>query len=76
MILLAPRDSNPVTDTAAEIVLVAPQGTTRHENKGDVVFFTIFPKSFPKRNLVMCIPVYCTSPDFFGLLLCNRTKLA
>jgi hypothetical protein len=37
--------------------LLVPQGTTRHETKGDVVFSTIFPKSFPKRNLMMCIPV-------------------
>jgi hypothetical protein len=39
-------------------LLVAPQGTTRDETKGDVVFSTIFPKSFPKRDLMMCIPVY------------------
>ncbi len=37
--------------------LVAPQETTRFETKGDVVFSTVFPKSFPKRNLRMCIPV-------------------
>jgi hypothetical protein len=49
--------------------LVAPQGTTAHETKGDTVFSIIFPKSFPKRNLGMCIPVHCTSPDFFGLPL-------
>jgi hypothetical protein len=57
-------------------VLVAPQGTTRHETKGDIVFSTVFPKSFPKRNLRMCIPVYCTSPDCVGLHLWDRTKRA
>jgi len=48
----------PVTGVSEDdTVLVAPQGTTRHETKGDVVFSTIFPKSFPNRKLMMCIPV-------------------
>jgi len=51
------------------MVLVAPQGTTRDETKGDIAFSTIFPKSFPKRILKMCIPVYCTSSYFFVLPL-------
>jgi hypothetical protein len=49
------------------MLLVAPQGTTSHENKGDAVFSTIFPKFFPKRILRMCIPVFRTSSYFFVL---------
>jgi hypothetical protein len=37
--------------------LVAPQGTTIYETKGDIIFSTVFPKFFPKRILRMCIPV-------------------
>jgi hypothetical protein len=43
------------------MVLVAPQGTTSPESKGDILFSTVFPKFFPKRILRMCIPLYCTS---------------
>jgi hypothetical protein len=56
------------------MLLVAPQGTTRHETKGDVVFTTLFPKSFPKLILRMCIPVYYTSSYLFAPSLCHRTK--
>ena len=38
-------------------MLVAPQGTTSHETKGDIVFSTVFPKSFPTREIRMCIPI-------------------
>lgn len=40
--------------------LVAPQGTTGYENKGDMVFSTVFPKPFPTREIRMCIPICCT----------------
>lgn len=34
-----------------------PQGTNCCENNGDIVFSTVFPKSFPTREIRMCIPI-------------------
>ena len=45
---------------ARMIFLVAPQGTTGYENKGDMLFSTVFPKPFPTREIRMCIPICCT----------------
>ena len=62
--------------------LVAPQGTTGDENKGDMVFSTVFPKPFPTREIRMCIPICCTlrrtsqdrfsSPIREGNFTCSR----
>ncbi len=70
------ESSERLREVRGSVVLVAPQGTTSHDSKGDMVFSTVFPKFFPKRILRMYIPVYCTSTYFFVLSLCNRTKRA